>query len=161
PAICSYEGMDSLLQLRYPIKARANNAAFAPVPKVWRALRQSHPDISLYIAVASHSSSNGSFATACTFYSTLFAKSQVPTIYNFTVNAADAAIIKNTSKNIVFDSLSFWTRFDDLPAAQFSSTLNGATANFTNQSLNASQYTWNFGDGNSSNLAAPGHTYTS
>ena len=141
--------------------AQDNNASISPVAKVWRSLRENHTNIELYIADESHPSNNGSFAAACTFYAMLFDKDPVATSYNFTVNAADAAIIKNISKYIVFDSLSFWTRIDDLPAAQFSSTLNGATANFTNQSLNASQYTWNFGDGNNSNLAAPGHTYTS
>ncbi len=161
PEICTYEGMDSLLQLRYTIMAQDNNASVSPVAKVWRSLRENHPNIELYIADESHPSNNGSFAAACTFYAMLFGKDPAATSYNFTVNAADAAIIKNTSKNIVFDSLSFWTRFDDLPVAQFTSTLNGATANFTNQSLNASQYTWNFGDGNTSNSAAPGHTYSS
>ncbi|MBL7706026.1 MAG: PKD domain-containing protein [Taibaiella sp.] len=161
PEICTYEGMDSLLQLRYTIMAQDNNASVSPVAKVWRSLRENHPNIELYIADESHPSNNGSFAAACTFYAMLFGKDPVATSYNFTVNAADAAIIKNTSKTIVFDSLSFWNRFDDLPAAQFTSTLNGATASFTNQSLNASQYTWDFGDGNSSSLAAPSHTYTS
>jgi len=161
PVLCTYQGMDSLLQLRYTIMAQDNNASIAPVARVWRSIRENHPGIELYIADESHPSNNGSFAAACTFYAMLFGKDPVATSYNFTLDAADAAIIKNTSKNIVFDSLSFWSRFDDLPAAQFSSSLNGATASFTNQSLNASQYTWNFGDGNSSNLAAPSHTYTS
>lgn len=161
PEICTYEGMDSMLQLRYTIMAQDNNASIAPVAKVWRTLRVNHPNIELYVADESHPNNNGSFAAACTFYAMLFGKDPVATSYNFTLNATNAAIIKNTSKAIVFDSLSFWTRFDDLPAAQFTSTLNGATATFTNQSLNASQYTWNFGDGNSSNLATPGHTYTS
>lgn len=160
PTVCTYAGMDSLLQLRYTIMAQSNQASVAPVAKVWRSLRENHPGTELYIADESHPSNKGSFAAACTFYAMLFGKDPVATSYNFTLGATDAAIIKNTSKTIVFDSLSFWTQFDDLPVAKFGVTLNSATANFTNQSLNASQYTWDFGDGNSSNLAAPSHTYT-
>lgn len=161
PVLCTYQGMDSLLQLRYTIMAQDNDASIAPVARVWRSIRENHPGIELYIADESHPSNNGSFAAACTFYAMLFGKDPVATSYNFTLDATDAAIIKNTSKNIVFDSLSFWTRFDDLPVAQFSSSLNGATVSFSNQSVNATQYTWNFGDGNSNNLAAPSHTYSS
>lgn len=160
PAICTYEGMDSMLQLRYTIMAEDNEASIAPVAKVWRSIRQNHPGIELYIADESHPTNNGSFVAACTFYATLFEKDPALTTYNFTLNAADAAIIKNTSKAIVFDSLSVWNRFDDLPAARFTGAVNGAEVSFTNQSVNASQYTWDFGDGITSTLAAPQHTYT-
>lgn len=34
------------------------------------------------------------------------------------------------------------------------------TVNFTNSSVNATQYTWHFGDGNTSTAFAPTHTYT-
>lgn len=36
-----------------------------------------------------------------------------------------------------------------------------ATVNFTNMSVNLNNYTWDFGDGNTSNAANPSHTYTS
>ncbi len=35
------------------------------------------------------------------------------------------------------------------------------TINFTNQSINANQFTWDFGDGNTSNEANPSHEYAS
>lgn len=160
PAICTYEGMDSMLQLRYTIMAEDNEASIAPVAKVWRNIRQNHPGIELYIADESHPTNNGSFVAACTFYAMLFGKDPALTTYNFTLSATNAAIIKNTSKAIVYDSLSFWTRFDDLPAARFTGTVNGAEVSFTNQSVNAGQYTWDFGDGATSTLTAPQHTYT-
>lgn len=45
------------------------------------------------------------------------------------------------------------------PNANFSSSVAGATANFDNTSSNASTYSWDFGDGNSSTDAEPSHTY--
>ena len=45
------------------------------------------------------------------------------------------------------------------PSASFSSTVNGATASFTNGSVNAMTYNWAFGDGSTSSMQNPGHTY--
>ncbi len=46
-----------------------------------------------------------------------------------------------------------------LPAAGFSSSVNSNTATFTNSSANAISYSWNFGDGGTSTLQHPVHTY--
>ena len=44
--------------------------------------------------------------------------------------------------------------------AQFTSLANGGDVSFTNTSSNGVTYLWNFGDGNTSTLANPIHTYT-
>lgn len=45
--------------------------------------------------------------------------------------------------------------------AQFTSSVTGATATFTNQSTNAVSYSWNFGDSSPGSTSAnPSHTYT-
>lgn len=48
-----------------------------------------------------------------------------------------------------------------LPSAGFTVTMNGTSATFNNLSTNATSYFWNFGDGATSTLASPMHTYTS
>jgi PKD repeat protein len=45
--------------------------------------------------------------------------------------------------------------------ADFEATLTGQTATFQNQSLGATSYFWDFGDGNFSNLPNPQHIYSS
>ncbi|MCC6690336.1 MAG: PKD domain-containing protein [Bacteroidia bacterium] len=45
------------------------------------------------------------------------------------------------------------------PVAQFTSSVNGLTAYFNNQSTNAANINWYFGDGGISNLLSPDHTY--
>ncbi len=48
---------------------------------------------------------------------------------------------------------------ENVPNANFSSSINGKTVTFTNLSVNATSYLWNFGDGNTSTLINPVHTY--
>ncbi len=48
-----------------------------------------------------------------------------------------------------------------LPAAAFDYTATNLTVKFNNQSQNGTSYTWNFGDGTTSNEANPTHTYAS
>lgn len=47
------------------------------------------------------------------------------------------------------------------PDAQFAYAINNHTVNFTNNSTNATSYLWKFGDGATSTLANPSHTYAS
>jgi PKD repeat protein len=47
-----------------------------------------------------------------------------------------------------------------LPAAAFNFSTNGGVVTFSNVSFNGLSFTWNFGDGNSSNEASPVHVYT-
>lgn len=56
--------------------------------------------------------------------------------------------------------------FSNAVVASFTSDVNfictlPGTVHFTNQSSNGTSYIWDFGDGNSSSLASPSHTYTS
>ena len=45
------------------------------------------------------------------------------------------------------------------PTALFSFNANGANVSFINNSVNATSYSWNFGDGNTSTAVNPTHTY--
>ena len=46
-----------------------------------------------------------------------------------------------------------------IPTAGFSSSSNGLTVDFTNNSTGATSYSWDFGDGNNSTEADPSHIY--
>lgn len=45
------------------------------------------------------------------------------------------------------------------PNAAFTSTIDGLTVSFTDASIGADSYSWDFGDGNTSTEASPTHTY--
>lgn len=109
PWVCTYEGMDDLIQKVYFELARRNKAEISPVGAVWRSLRVNHPSIKLYTKDGSHPSLAGSYAAACTFYTMIYKKD--PTAINWYSNLpeADVEIIKATVKSIVFNDITSWS----------------------------------------------------
>lgn len=161
PLICTYEGMDSLLQSRYTIMAETNEAALAPVAKVWRKIRTDYSSIELYNADKSHPNNNGSYASACTFYTIFFQKDPTLATYSYTVSTTNAEIIRNVAKIEVYDHLETWFQFvNNSIIANFNFSVSEKVATFTNISENATSYHWNFGDGSESTENSPTHEYS-
>jgi len=148
-----------LLHLRYMMMAQDNNAEVSPVGAVWHYLRLNAPGIELYSADESHPSPAGSYAAACTFYTSMFRKSPVNITYDYTLSASDAAIIRNAVKAVVFDSLTHWYNVNEVPHASFMADDLGFQVSFTNTSVNANHLNWSFGDGATSTEQNPVHTY--
>tara|TARA_R110002050_G_scaffold2603_6_gene14872 strand:+ start:18682 stop:19752 length:1071 start_codon:yes stop_codon:yes gene_type:complete len=112
----TYEYMDSLLRARYMHVADTNQAEVTPVGAVWRYLRLNHPNIELYTADESHPSLAGSYAAACSFYTTIFRKDPSSLSYDASLNATVALTIRQAAKAVVYDSLFNWSigRYDSL-----------------------------------------------
>ena len=162
PPVCTYNGMDSLLHLRYQMMADSNNAEVSPVGAVWNYIRQNFPSIDLYQADESHPSAAGSYAAACSFYTSMFRKNPLLISYDYTLSPIDAMHIRTAVKAVLFDSLMNWNIGKYDPLANFSSSASpGNIVAFNNLSINASNYEWDFGDGNSSSITNPVHTYSS
>jgi hypothetical protein len=162
PPVCTYLGMDSLLQLRYTIMAEQNNAMISPVAKVWRRLRSTTGAPELYQSDESHPTAAGTYAAAVSFYSLLFGKDPVNNSYNFSLSAAQANVIKAAAKTVVFDSLAYWKRFYPLPAIDsFSAVRTGSVFQFTPVNpRNILGYSWSFGDGTPNSIQSnPSHTF--
>jgi hypothetical protein len=169
PPICTYEGMDSLLQLRYTIMAEDNEALISPVAKLWHYLRDNNPSLELYQADESHPSPAGTYAAALSFYSLFFGKEPMTNSYNFTLSSAVANTVKAAAQAVVFDSLDHWKRFYPYPKVDsIVLNLSGNIVQCTPVGPeNVLGYEWDFGDGSphsvqmnpSHAFAAPG-TYT-
>ena len=159
PPVCTYEGMDSLLYMRYMQMATDNNALVSPVGVVWKYLRTMHPEIELYATDGSHPSAAGSFAAACSFYTVLLRKNPVAITYNFGLTDTVARKIKEATKLLVYDSLSNWFvgKYDPVANTEYSIVDN--TVSFQNLSSAADSYFWDFGDGATSTEFQPTHTY--
>jgi PKD repeat protein len=157
--VCTYNGMDSLLHLRYLQMATDNKALLSPVGVVWKYLRTMHPEIELYATDGSHPSAAGSFAAACSFYSVILRKNPVAITYNFGLTDTVARKIKEAVKLLVYDSLSNWFvgKYDPVATIVYSMVDN--TFSFQNHSLAADTYFWEFGDGATSTEFQPEHTY--
>lgn len=161
PPVCTYEGMDSLLYLRYMMMADMNDAVVSPVGAVWRFLRENHPGIELYSSDGSHPSVAGTYAAAVCFYTSIFRKDPIYISFNSSLTGGDADLIKSAVKHVVFDTLSAWYIGEYDPKADFSFQLNGLNIEFFNESVNADEYLWDFGDGSTSVDENPVHSYVS
>ncbi len=162
PPVCTYEGMQQRLRESYLEMSDANNATCSPVGVAWRTFRNLYPLVELYNPDESHPSVNGTYLAACTFYSTLYQKATTGAAYvPAGVLAADAANIQTVAGNTVLDSIENWQQHGSLPFADFSFTLNQNQVSFTNNSLRATLYEWDFGDAAPiDNTVNPVHTYT-
>jgi hypothetical protein len=159
PPVCTYEGMDSLLALRYTIMAEMNESVLAPAAPVWRRIRNFYPTIELYQSDGSHPSVTGTYAAACAFYTSLFRKS--PTLISHTagINAANAELIRLTADTVAFQNMPNWFIGQYDPKANFQLNTNALTVSFSNLSTYSDTYEWDFGDGSTSDLFEPTHTY--
>ncbi len=160
PPVCTYAGMDSLLNLRYRLMAADNRAILSPVGAVWRYLRQNYPQLELYSPDGSHPSAAGTYAAACSFYTAFFRNDPSDITFNPGIPAAEAYVIRAAARAVVYDSLATWHIGTMDPSADFSCTQtgNGEVA-FTNLSGFADTYYWEFGDGFTSVDENPVHTY--
>ncbi len=159
PAVCTYEGMDDLLALRYGIMAEDNDAFLSPVGALWRYIRTNHPDIALYTGDGSHPSNRGSYAAACSFYTVFFRADPTEISFDFNLDATIAQTIREACKLIVYDQLEAWNvgAFDT--QADFDYMQDGNTFSFTNLSSNATQYEWYFPNGQVSLEENPVYTF--
>lgn len=161
PPLCTYEGMDSLLALRYTMMAEQNFASIAPVGRVWRYIRENHSHIDPYSSDESHQSMIGAYAVATSFYTVFLNKNPENISYSFNIEGDFPEIVRNVTKAVVYDSLDHWHRFNDkFVRANFTYLQNDNFVEFINHSTNGDSYLWDFGDENQSSEVNPTHTYS-
>lgn len=161
PVMCTYEKMDSALRAEYLEVAERLNAEVSPVSAVWRYLRQNHPSIDLYQGDESHPSAAGSYAAACSFYAAIFKKDPTQALFNSTLSASDAAIIRSAAKAVVFDDLASWD-YKRPPHAAFYYSIGSGVNEVAFSALDngvKQNYLWDFGDGNNATPGYVQHSY--
>ena len=148
PVLGTYEGMDSMLCLRYTYMAQAFDASLCPVGRVWRRLRERHPEVELYQADNSHPSLAGTYAAACAFYTLFFHRDPDSIAFDAGLEASVAQLIRSAAHDVVFLSLSSWRR--PRPEAHFQVLFPEADSLrplFVSSSLHVDSLLWRFGDG--------------
>ncbi len=160
PPICTYDGMQARLRESYMEMGMNNQATVSPVGAAWKLVRTWNPNFDLYVSDESHPSLHGSYLAACVHYATLFHKSPIGNSFISSLSQNDAALLQSAAHAVVIDSLFKWYEYGDIPFASFSYSSLGTNVQFTNHSINAVNYTWDFGDGNTSSLFSPIHQYS-
>ena len=159
--MCTYTGMDDKISERYMHMALENEALVSPVGKVWRWLRTNYPNMELYETDESHPSEIGSMVAAYTFYTTIFKKDPLLATYNGNISAAEAQIVRTAVHNVVFNNMNtYYILSHDVNSRFSTSMVNSQTVQFQNESSpSATTYFWDFGDGTTSTLENPQHSY--
>ena len=147
PILGTYEGMDSMLYERYVYMAEANDASVCPVGRVWRSLRENHPEIELYQSDGSHPSVAGTYAAACAFAVMFFHGDPLTVTYSpDDLPVEVAGVIRQTVHEVVWQQQPHWQR----PRPEVTLTPEapeGLEATFLVGALHADSLLWDFGDG--------------
>ncbi len=160
--ISTFDLMNERLRLGYMRMADSVQASISPVGSAWKYVRDNNPGIGLYNADGSHPSLEGSYLAACVFYASVYRKTPVGASFISTLSQADADVLQAAAALTVLDSLDQWNLHDESEHTQadFTFVVNGANVTFTNESLRASSYSWDFQDGQTSTNENPSIWYS-
>jgi PKD repeat protein len=161
PPVCTYTGMQNRLRSSYKLFADSVGGAMSPVGESFRKSIALNPTLELYDQDQSHPSINGSYLAACTFYEVLFQKSVLNNGYIPGITTPSLApFLQQVAHTVVNDSLNVWNLGVNVPWANYTQTLV-TPSSFQFQSVAPTLINkWYFGDGTTSNLASPAHTYS-
>jgi hypothetical protein len=172
--------MQERLMTGYMSMGEQNNSTVAPVWLSWKHAMDNDPDslINLYSGDNSHPSLSGTYLTACVMFATMFQKSPVGAQYFAGLPENDALFLQQIAEDVVLNEAYNFTFYDtytsinynlgweswfdvgSITFAGFSFSGIEATYSFFDNSLNAGTYFWDFGDGDTSTVQNPLHTYT-
>ena len=162
-SINTFDKMNERLRLAYLRFADSSNASVSPVGVTWKYVRDNHPNINLYTGDGSHPSYAGSYLAACTFYASIFHSSPVGSTFNGGLNATDALLLQEAASLCVLDSIQTWRLKHHDSLSQISFTYEIDTMNLSvsfDENINyVDSILWDFGDGNTSALSNPSHSY--
>lgn len=84
---------------------------------------------------------------------------QNPSVMYSTPGTYSVTLIATNSAGSDTTTLTNYINAQGPPSTDFTTSTNVFVANFTNTTVNGTSYSWNFGDGGSSTLTNPSHTY--
>jgi PKD domain len=160
PPVCTFLGMQEQLRNSYVQMAMDNHALVAPVGRAWQSSWAQDSSINLWSSDNSHPSLEGSYLTACVFYETILRKTSVNAPFISSLNNATALFLQQVAHQIVTDSLPTWKIGDYDVVSDFTYVNNGLQILFSEQSQNATNFSWDFGDGSTSLVSQPIHNYS-
>lgn len=162
PVFVDFNHMQDSLTSAYLEISEQLNIQCAPVGLTWQNILNDTTLI-LHSNDNSHPNIDGSYVAALSIYSSIWKQPSNGIAFNAGLTQSRALYYQQMSDNTIFNSQNDWNLLINNPIANFSDAISGYTATFTNLSSsinNTLNYFWDFGDGNTSSIQNPSHTYT-
>lgn len=164
PVFADFNHMQDSLTSAYTEISDLLNMQCAPVGVTWQNILND-TSLVLHSSDNSHPNLDGSYVAALTLYSSIWKEPTSGISYTAGLTPSLAQYYQQLSDTTVFHSQRDWNLSINDPLADFMYSVSGTTATFINTSTSLSNapltYAWTFGDGNTSNLQNPSHTYLS
>lgn len=158
PPIATYQGMQSRLRNSYLEMGFDNKSSVSPVGMAWKKSIEQNPDFELYSVDESHPNLAGSYLTACVFYSSIFKKSCVGSDFiPLGLDSTDVLNLQEIASSVVLDSTQVWNLFDVQNVELTQLEVDGYS--FAVEASNYDSISWDFGDGQFSDLDSVFHAY--
>jgi len=158
PAFTDFSHMQDSLETAYMRIANELNEPVSPVGIAWKQVIED-TNIVLHTGDNSHPNAAGSYLAACVFYASIWHESPEGLSFHFTLDSALATYMQQVAANVVLTNPAQWNIDTTSVDAQFSTTVQSDSVSFTNTSYNATDFLWDFGDGDTSSSFEPMHIY--
>ena len=162
PVFANFNHMQDSLTSAYLEISEQLNIQCAPVGVTWQNILND-TTLVLHSGDNSHPNIDGSYVAALTIFSSIWKQGTSGLTYTAGLSNQLAQYYQSKSDNTIFNSTTDWNLLINNPSANFSESISGNTATFTNSSSSVNStlnYSWDFGDGNTSSIQNPSHTYT-
>ncbi len=164
PVFVDFNHMQDSLISAYSEISDILNIQCAPVGVTWQNILNDTTLI-LHSNDNSHPNIDGSYVAALTIYSSIWKKPSSGIAFNAGLTQSRALYYQQMSDKTTFNSQNDWNLKMNNPLANFSYSTNGNSVSFNNTSssnLNSPlYYFWDFGDGYTSVLKNPNHSFSS
>lgn len=156
----TYEKMADKIAEGYQFLGDTLNLPIVPVGMVWKNVRKKYPEIELYDADKAHPSKNGSYVSACSFYTAIFNESPEGAVTS-TVSSDIGPKIQKMAATYVLDNFKRYKLDVNTYSIKSLRTVAGDFMLYGKTNFPESiGIRWNFGDGNSSTDKNPTHKYS-
>lgn len=162
PVFANFNHMQDSLTSAYLEISELLNIQCAPVGVTWQNILND-TTLVLHSGDNSHPNIDGSYVAALSIFSSIWKQGTSGLTYTAGLSNQLAQYYQSKSDNTIFNSANDWNLLINNPSANFSESISGNTATFTNSSSSVNStlnYYWDFGDGNTSSVQNPSHTYT-
>ena len=161
PNFVNFNHMQDSLTSAYLEISEQLNIQCVPVGVVWQNVLND-TTLVLHSGDNSHPNIDGSYVAACAIFSSIWKLNSSGLSFTAGLSSPLAQYYQMMADNTIFNSSNDWNLLVNKPFANFSESISGDTATFTNLSTsinNTLDYFWDFGDGSTSVIQNPIHAY--